>query len=509
MSEQYIQSQYLMNQITNDFFKDKDNSMVFKRFSKHDDYIINSDQESDSSDDESKQVQEEHYSYLDENKEELSTIFDVCDNEVDILKKYTVYVCGYSIQQYNEMPYVQYLFVQENGNYDLPYFAFQCSTNISVDESEEMSPKQVVFQNECMKHILKFIEPLEETNDESVPFHPQFQGFIQSDVQEDTIYAFMNIDHFHAKKGVFGVMDEIVNKHSILNIPISAHVFQLFYNYPSLIHIKNQWGNQVELPNLLYKCIFEDNDYKNVQETNEDIISIIDDRIEHPILGNSFIFSCEPIDESNNSSIKRYLGFLSDPLYLTKSLDSFESDESFALGSVIPSIVDYSKSFFSKKDDESKDEQEETEDDKEEEETEDDEKEEETEDDEKEEETEDDEKEEETEDDKEDDEEDETEDDEEAETEDDKEDDEEDETEDDEEAETEDDEEAETEDDEEAETEDETEDDEKVILSKTEQKEYLLDLMEQHSGCVFFPIKQNSKTISAWSIRNSNYFTEL
>ena len=476
MSEQYIQSQYLMNQITNDFFKDKDNSMVFKRFSKHDDYIINSDQESDSSDDESKQVQEEHYSYLDENKEELSTIFDVCDNEVDILKKYTVYVCGYSIQQYNEMPYVQYLFVQENGNYDLPYFAFQCSTNISVDESEEMSPKQVVFQNECMKHILKFIEPLEETNDESVPFHPQFQGFIQSDVQEDTIYAFMNIDHFHAKKGVFGVMDEIVNKHSILNIPISAHVFQLFYNYPSLIHIKNQWGNQVELPNLLYKCIFEDNDYKNVQETNEDIISIIDDRIEHPILGNSFIFSCEPIDESNNSSIKRYLGFLSDPLYLTKSLDSFESDESFALGSVIPSIVDYSKSFFSKKDDESKDEQEETEDDKEE-----------------------------------DDEEDDKEDDEETETEDD----EEDETEDDEEAETEDDEEAETEDDEEeteddeAETEDDEQEEEKVILSKTEQKEYLLDLMEQHRGCVFFPIEQNSKTFSAWSIRNSNYFTEL
>ena len=476
MSEQYIQSQYLMNQITNDFFKDKDNSMVFKRFSKHDDYIINSDQESDSSDDESKQVQEEHYSYLDENKEELSTIFDVCDNEVDILKKYTVYVCGYSIQQYNEMPYVQYLFVQENGNYDLPYFAFQCSTNISVDESEEMSPKQVVFQNECMKHILKFIEPLEETNDESVPFHPQFQGFIQSDVQEDTIYAFMNIDHFHAKKGVFGVMDEIVNKHSILNIPISAHVFQLFYNYPSLIHIKNQWGNQVELPNLLYKCIFEDNDYKNVQETNEDIISIIDDRIEHPILGNSFIFSCEPIDESNNSSIKRYLGFLSDPLYLTKSLDSFESDESFALGSVIPSIVDYSKSFFSKKDDESKDEQEETEDDKEE-----------------------------------DDEEDDKEDDEETETEDD----EEDETEDDEEAETEDDEETETEDDEEeteddeAETEDDEQEEEKVILSKTEQKEYLLDLMEQHRGCVFFPIEQNSKTFSAWSIRNSNYFTEL
>ena len=448
MSEQYIQSQYLMNQITNDFFKDQDNSIVFKRFSKHDDYVINSDEETDSSENETKEVQEEHFSYLDENKEDLRTIFDVCDNEVDILKKYTVYVCGYSIEYYNESPYVQYLFVQENGNYDLPYFMFQCSTNISVDESEEMSPKQVFFQNECMKHILKFIEPLEENNEESTLFHPQFQGYIQSEVQEDTIYAFINIDHFNAKKGAFGIMDEIVNKHSILNIPISAHVFEMFYNYPSLIHLKNKWGNQVDLPVLLYKCNFEDGVYKNVQETSEDIISIIDDRIEHPILGNTFIFSCQPIDESSSSSIKRFLCFLSNPLHLMKSLDSFESDESFTLGSVIPSIVDYSKSLFSKKKDE------ETEDD----ETEDDE----TEDDETEDE--------------------ETEDDEDDETDDDKDDEEDDE---------------------------EQEDDEKIILSKTEQKEELINLVEKHHGCVFFHIEQNSKTFSAWSIRNSNYFTEL
>ena len=68
MSEQYIQSQYLVNQITNDFFKDRDSSIIVKRV-QEDDYTINnrySDTESD--DDSNEDDQEEHYSYLDENK---------------------------------------------------------------------------------------------------------------------------------------------------------------------------------------------------------------------------------------------------------------------------------------------------------------------------------------------------------------------------------------------------------------------------------------------------------
>ena len=95
MSEQYIQSQYLVNKITDDFFKDRDNSIIVKRV-QDDDYTINSNYSDTDSDDDSKEgVQEEHYSYLDENKEELSTIFDLCDNETNILKKYSVEVSFY------------------------------------------------------------------------------------------------------------------------------------------------------------------------------------------------------------------------------------------------------------------------------------------------------------------------------------------------------------------------------------------------------------------------------
>lgn len=343
MSEQYIQSQYLVNKITDDFFKDRDNSIIVKRV-QDDDYTINSNYSDTDSDDDSKEgVQEEHYSYLDENKEELSTIFDLCDNETNILKKYSVYICGYQVQVSYKTPYVQYLLVQEGDKHEFPFFSFQCATNISSSNDDENTTKQVFFQNECMKHLLKFIEPLEGNNDEPTPSFPQFQGFIQHKVQEDSIYVFMNIDNFQPKKGLFGVMDEIVNQHSILNRTIAPHVYQLFYEYPSLIHIKNKWGNRVEFPTILYRCTYENGNYQNIQSEDDDTMSIIDDRIEHPILGNSFIFSCEPIDESNASTLKRYIGFLEDPLYLMKPLDFFDESESFTLGSVIPSIVDYTR----------------------------------------------------------------------------------------------------------------------------------------------------------------------
>ena len=448
MSEQYIQSQYLVNKITDDFFKDRDNSIIVKRV-QDDDYTINSNYSDTDSDDDSKEgVQEEHYSYLDENKEELSTIFDLCDNETNILKKYSVYICGYQVQVSDKIPYVQYLLVQEGDKYEIPFFSFQCSTNIPSSNDDENTTKQVFFQNECMKHLLKFIEPLEGNNDEPTPSFPQFQGFIQHKVQEDSIYVFMNIDNFQPKKGLFGVMDEIVNQHSILNRTIAPHVYQLFYEYPSLIHIKNKWGNRVEFPTVLYRCTYENGNYQNIQSEDDDTMSIIDDRIEHPILGNSFIFSCEPIDESNASTLKRYIGFLEDPLYLMKPLDFFDESESFTLGSVIPSIVDYTREMTKNTSEEGDEKEREEEEENEEEDKEEEDNEEE-------------------------------------------------------------DEEDEDEDEDEEEEEEEEDEEDEIVLTKEEEKEQLLEVLKKNYSCIYFPIQQNSSIIHAWSIKNSSHFTEI
>ena len=189
MSEQYIQSQYLIKQITNDFFIDRDASIVIKKYSREkEDYLISSDEDSDDDSNISQESVEEIYSYLDENKE-LHTIFDLCDNEVDLLKKYKIYVCGFQVQESIIIPYVQYLFIQEGNNYDFPSFEFQCSTNINIDDNEEMSPRHIFFQNEIIKHLLKFVDPLEDYSDKSKQFDNVYQGFIKDDVQENTIYA--------------------------------------------------------------------------------------------------------------------------------------------------------------------------------------------------------------------------------------------------------------------------------------------------------------------------------
>lgn len=434
MSEQYIQSQYLIKQITNDFFQDRDASIVVKKYSReNEDYLMPSDEESDNDSDISQESVEEIYSYLDENKE-LQTIFDLCDNEIDLLKKYKIYICGFQVHESTFVPYVKYLFTQEGDNYDFPSFEFQCSTNIDVDENEEMSPRHVFFQNEVTKHLLKFVDPLEEYSDKSKQFDNVYQGFVQGDVQENSIYVFMNIQHFQLKKGVFGVMDEIINIHSISDISISPHVYQMFYQHNDLIHVKNQWGIQKNLPKMLYKCNYENNKYENIQNNGDDLMSIIDDRIEHPILGNTYIFSCEKIGDNANN-LQRHLCFLESPLYLTKSIDGFDDQEPFMLGSVIPSIVEYSQSLVSKPQEEKIEEvKEDEEEEKDDEEVKEDVKEDEEVKDEK---------------------------------------------------------------------------PEEIVLTKTEQKEELITMLEDDYSCIYFSTLQDGQTINAWSIRNNDHFIQI
>ena len=423
MSEQYIQSQFLLKQITNDFFQNRDASIVVKKYSRenNDYYISSSDDESDDESHSSQPSVQETYSYLDENKE-LQTIFDLCDGEIDLLKKYTVNVCAFQVQELNSMPYIQYLLVQESENYDFPRFEFQCSSNINVDEDEEMPPRHVYFQNEVFKHLLHYVEPLEDFQEKNKQFENVYQGFVQTTVQEKSIYVFMNIQHFQLKFGKFAMMDEIVNKHSILDIPIAPQVYQMFYQHNSFIHVKNQWGIQKDFPKVLYKCIYEDEKYVNVKSQLEDVISIIDDRIEHPILGNCYIFSCDKI-EKNSDVLQRYLCFLDSPLYLMNPIDDFDEKESFTLGSVIPSIVDYSKSLMNNQEkvqekDESNENIEATE-------------------------------------------------------------------------------------------EKVQEKEEEKVLTKKEQKEELMEMLDQNYDSVYFPIIQNGQTIYAWSIFNNDHFIQI
>ena len=213
MSEQYIQTQYLIKQITQDFFKD-DMSLIRL---KEPNYIMddNFSIDSDSSEEISLEDNNETgiYHYL-EDKEDLQYIFDLCDDEPDILKEYKVHICCYNVNDLCVLPFLQYLLIEEDGKYNFPMFTFKCATNIEVEEDSECSPTHVFFQNECMKFLLKFAEPLDETEDNDF-MNEIYKGFTVSKQNDDSLYVVLNCNELNIEKGLLVTIDELLNKHSV------------------------------------------------------------------------------------------------------------------------------------------------------------------------------------------------------------------------------------------------------------------------------------------------------
>ena len=453
MSEQYIQSQYLIKQITQDFFKDDASPIRLKEPN----YEIDDDSSIDSMTSEENDLEEIQqdtiYHYLEEDKEDLQYIFDLCDNEPDLLKEYNVHICCYQVNDLCVMPFLQYLLVEDDGKYNFPMFTFKCATNIDVDEDSEFSATHVFFQNECMKFLLKFAKPLDETENDDF-MNEIYKGFTVSKNNDNSLYVVLNCNELHIEKGLLVTMDELLNKHSVLNVSIEPDAYQLFYDYPGLMQIKNKWGTMIHNPQVLYKCTFEDNKYVNELSSSEETISIIDDRIEHPLLGNSFIFSVEPIQADNAKSLKRYAVFTLKPVYLMKDLSLLEKEqEGFTLGSVIPSVVDYMRP--SKKeeedDEEEKDEKEEPEEDDEEKE----------------------------------------------------------ETEEEEDMKTKEEMREEDEEKEEEDNEEDSEEEEEDMKTKEEMREEVLDLANKTNSCIYFHEKRNDVDFTGWSVKLSTHFIEL
>lgn len=340
MSEQYLQSQYLIKQITQDFFKEDSTPIRMKEsnYNFDDDLSIESESTLEENLDEDF---DDTYHYL-HDKEDLQYIFDLCDNEIDVLKEYQIHICCYKINNLCVLPFIQYFLIDNDDKYSYPSFSFKCATNIQVEEDNEFSPKHVFFQNECTKFLLKFAKPLEENEDTDL-MKDIYKGFTTG--KNDNIYVILDCNNFDFESGVFATMDEMLNKHSVLNIPIEPTSYELFYRNRELMQIKDKWGTMIQIPHILYRCSFENNQYVNIEGKSEETISIIDDRIEHPLLGNSFIFSVKPINLDNLSSLKRFVVFTLKPVYLMKDLGMIEKEEEgLTLGKVIPTIVDYMQS---------------------------------------------------------------------------------------------------------------------------------------------------------------------
>ena len=347
----YIHSQYLLQRITSDFFQDmkQDQPLTWKAIPSQN-RLHDSDEETFSDEDE----QEEHLDksnraqsidgtyYCHPDSVSLTYEFDLCDD-----KAYTVILCPYKINYEGRYPFVQYCLVPgENDSWIFPQFPFRCASNIT-HEDEEHSAKHVYFENECMKSLLRYVEPNTDNNEhDEQAFGTTYKGYVQDGT---TIYVVMNMEHFRMREKqlhTLAIMDEMVNIHACKTKVIESSVYQFFYKEPALLHIFNEERQPLPTPIVGYQCIEnEKGEYVNEEEFEEDMVSLLDKRMNHPLVGDTFLFSRNLLQP--DEKFQRYALFIDDAEYLMENVHSLipekEKETGFSLGKVIPSIVEFTQ----------------------------------------------------------------------------------------------------------------------------------------------------------------------
>jgi hypothetical protein len=225
----------------------------------------------------------------------------------DLSKMHTLHLCIYTINNVLSSPFLEFLMEKTTTEYefphkDLPVELFQefvQDDNISVvtTESTRIEPmdqdgSNIMVGGEGEPDIEDvFLEQIKAFYNEKTgsPLSGEkYRGFLEIDH-----HIFVVIEGFpeitlenHAK---WAIMDEIVRKKAILNIVISPIVVDLFEKNRVLGKIGHK------SPQVLYLCKKDSDSYQNVYyeegDGSHNAVTIINERIQHPILKQIYLFS--------------------------------------------------------------------------------------------------------------------------------------------------------------------------------------------------------------------------
>jgi len=291
------------------------------------------------------------YSFFD-NVDQLINVFQECGE--DITTQFTLYMCGYSLNMDNSFPFLQYMMFLDAGTWNFPNIPFLCATNIQEDERGEKAPLDVYFENLCGMHLLNYVEPIDG---EKNPMESMFKGYVKSSTLDNTLFVFFDLTNFAIQKTkekriMWVTVDELLNARQCLGFEIQKHCPSIFFQDPTLYNIYNERNEVVTIPSTMYLCQWKDSTFANVynefeedEKDNYGYESIVDERINHPVLGNFFFFSLRPLEfQSSITRIRRFVGDIREPGYIIKSItniDIQDSDRKYTLSDVIPSVVSY------------------------------------------------------------------------------------------------------------------------------------------------------------------------
>jgi hypothetical protein len=290
-----------------------------------------------------KEKESEKYSYLDKDSTTdgmgLSYEFGLCSNPNG--KIYKIYLCPYNFNKDCDLPFLEYLLeLGDNAEYKFPFFQFICpeskKTSFSFSnlwdqvlgqkEPEEdevvddLSAGHTFFMNQCLMRVLEMIE-IQDSEDPDL-LGRIYKGFVE--YGQNSAYVIFDFTGLKLKETKanrrWAIMDEILIHNALLGYKINEDVTAMFKANDFLIYISDERGIHIDLPSVLYICGLDSKgDYVNLyQSEDKSSFSLFNERVNHPYLGNVYIFSLTPLPSStgNVSKIRRFAGFTPDAQYV-------------------------------------------------------------------------------------------------------------------------------------------------------------------------------------------------
>ena len=146
-----------------------------------------------------------------------------------------------------------------------------------------------------------------------------YKGFVEFD---GNIYAFFDITYFDYNDNFIDnttncTIDELMQSKKIPGLIISENVSNLFHTENILQNIYDMNNKPIHNPITVYLCENVDGEYIN--STNLDTnnsMSLITEKIDHPVVGNTYLFTSKLLETSNVDKYKRYALFHNDAVFV-------------------------------------------------------------------------------------------------------------------------------------------------------------------------------------------------
>lgn len=239
----------------------------------------------------------------------------------DLTQNYTLYLCCYKMNKVLDMPFLEFYLEKIGLEYEFPNKILYADVfKQDLTNAENIKDIDDIFVEQCSLFLK------EKTNMENLEEY--YKGFIEQDKKIIAVFDCTDLTILDTEERTisqnWAILEEILDKGSIVNTPMSLLVIDSFKNNKILCQIQTRERESIPVPRILYMCEKNGDEYKNTyfneDETNFNTITVMNGMVNHPILRDVYLFSRKPIDETNVNKIKRFVLFINEKILIKGEL---------------------------------------------------------------------------------------------------------------------------------------------------------------------------------------------